>query len=306
MSKKDLEHEKIKISISKIQNVRQRIIDSLRPFVGSTIPSGDFDRATAALSFCVPKSCIAMSCSQDMLVKYLRQPFTPKDLRTLATRISGNMDFVMQGNPIYDNDWRSRSDWGLIQIVGVEKAKRVFKDGTSQAGAWMDLDIHTGPASGNKIKKFWSNGMISYAKFRMGFSRPSTGAAVCSYPFVDELYMFNLYFLGYFAHLSVKDKPDYTKFVCTDYLASINRDLLKKRFRSIHASKNDFICPRGLHNSVMCHRCPSGLDECEAAVKRKTYTSAECKKCGELSWFDPDKPDYCINCQTSLNLHLIQ
>lgn len=305
MSKKDLEHEKIKVSISKIQNVKQRIINSLRPFVGSVISGNDFDRATAALSFSVPKSCIAMNCSQDMLVKYLRQPFMPKDLRILATRISGNIDFIMQGNPIYDNDWRSRSDWGLMQIVGVEKAKRVFKDGTSQIGSWLDLDIHTGPASGNRIKKFWSGDMFNYAKFRIGFSHPSSGSGTCSYPFIDEQYVFNLYFLGYFDHLNLRDKPDYSKFACTDYLVSINRSLLRKRFRALHSDKNNFKCVRGLHSSVMCHRCPSGLDECEAAVKRKTYTSDECKKCGKLSWFDPDKADYCITCQTSLSLHLI-
>lgn len=309
MSKKDFEHEEVKVSISKIQDIRKRVFDSLSPYAGSMLSGNTFDRATQALAFSVPKSCINLTCSQDMLVKFTRTPITNKDIRTIASRIAGNIDHIMSGSPIYDNDWRSRSDWGLMQIVGVDKAVRTFKDGTSQRGAWLDLDIHTGPASGIRIKKFWSSDMFNYARYRIGFSRPvssPTSRAVCSYPFIDESYVFGLYFLGYFDHLSLRsDKPDYTRFLCTDYLENINRSLLKKRFRSIHPSK-DFVCPMGMAKHVQCHRCPAGADQCEAAVKRKSYISDECKKCKELSWIDPDKSGYCINCCTSLSLDLIQ
>ena len=298
MFEKDSEDAKIKVSISKIQNIRKRVSDSLRPFVGATLSGNNFDRATAALSFSIPKSCIAMNCSQDMLSKYIRQEFTPKDLRLLSAKIAGNLDTILSGTPLYENEWRSRSDWGLVQIFGVEKATRSFKDGTVQHGAWMDLDIHSGPASGIRIKKFWSNEMFNFAKFRIGFSYPSSGKGSCSYPFLDESYMFNLYFMGFFDHLKVRDKPDYTKFACTDYLESINRELLRKRFRNIHPSK-DFSCPKNLPNGVMCYKCPAGLNECEAAVKRRSFTSDECKKCKTLSWIDPDRPDECINCKSS-------
>ena len=308
MAKKDLEHEKIKVSIRKIQDVRQRVIDCLRPFIGGTITGDMFDRAVAALSFSVPKSCLNITCSQDMLSKFTRQPITSKDVRMMSARIAGNLDFIMQGNPLYDNDWKSRSDWGLMQVFGVEKAVRTFKDGNSQAGAWMDIDIHSGPASGHKIKKFWSNDMFSFARYRLGFSYPitsPTSRAVCSYPFLDESYVFGLYFLGYFDHLALRgDRPEYTKFVCTDYLVEANRKLLRKRLRAIH-NDGDFKCPMNMPSSTHCHKCPAGVDRCEAAVKRKSYISGDCKKCGKLSWIDPDKPDSCIICVYSLSLHVI-
>lgn len=309
MSKKDFKHEEVKISIFKIQDVRKRVSDSLNPFSGNVLADNNFDRATNALAFCIPKSCINLTCAQDLLIKYVRQPLTAKDIKTIATRIAGNFDYVMSGNPIYDNDWRSRSDWGLIQIIGVERAIRTFKDGTTQRGAWLDLDIHSGPASGIRIKKFWSTDMFNFARYRMGFSRPvssPTSRAVSSYPFLDESYMFGLYFFGYFDHLSVKgDKPDYTKFFCSDYLVNQNRSLLKKRFRNIHPSDN-FTCPLSMPKSLHCHRCPAGADQCEAAVKRKSYISGECKKCNQLEWMDADKSGYCINCAASLSLDLIK
>ncbi len=309
MSKKDLKHEEVKVSIRQIQDVRKRVFDSLRPFANTTFSGSTLDRATQALAFSVPKSCLSLSCSQDMLVKYSRQPITIKDIKTLACRIAGNLEHVMAGCPIYDNDWRSRSGWGLVQIIGVDKGVRVFKDNTSQRGAWLDLEVHTGPASGNKIRKFWSSDMIGFARYRIGFSRPvssPTSRAVCSYPFLDESYLFNLYFLGMFDHLALSgDKPDYTKFMCTPYLENINRELLKKRFRAVHPSTG-FTCPMGMAKSVQCHRCPSGADQCEAAVKAKSYVSDECKKCKELAWLDPDKSGYCINCCTSLSLDLIK
>ena len=308
MSKKDLEHEKIKVSIKKIQDIRSRVSDSLRPFVGSVISSDMFDRATAALSFSVPKSCINITCSQDMLSKFTRQPLLAKDLKLISARIAGNIDFILEGNPIYENEWRSRTDWGLVRIFGVEKAVRTFKDGNSQTGAWLDLDIHSGPASGYRIKKFWSNDMFNYARYRLGFTPPirsTTSKAVSSYPFMDEEFVFGLYFLGYFDHLEIKgDKPEYTKFLCIDYLVNINRKLLRKRLRSLHKEK-DFSCPMAIPNSVGCHKCPAGTDKCEAAVRRKSYITGDCKKCGKFSWINPDKPDSCISCGLSLSLHLI-
>ena len=308
MRKKDIEHEKIKVSVRKIQDLRKRVYDCLRPFVGSTLCGPVFDRATYALSFCVPKSCISITCSQDMLLKFTRQPITAKDVRTIAARVAGNFEHVMSGTPMYDNDWRSRSGWGLVQIFGIEKAIRTFKDGGTQSGAWLDLEVHSGPASGYKLKKFWSSDMFNFAKYRMGFSYPTsnpTSRAICGYPFLDESYVFGLYFLGYFDHMELKgDKPEYTKFLCTDYLVDLNRKLLRKRLRSLY-TKEDFKCPMSVAVSTPCHKCPSGVDVCEAAVRRKSYISGDCKSCGQLSWIDPDKSASCINCSSSLSLHVI-
>lgn len=234
-------------------------------------------------------------------MRHLRQPMTIKDVELIAAKIAGKIDNIMQGVPVSDMDWRIVSDWGVIKILEVEKATRSFKDGTVQRGAWMGLEVLSGPASSYKYRKFWSKDMIGYAKYRIGFSYGDNNN---KYPYMDESTFTNLYFLGFFNHLQAKDRPDYCEFLCNDYIVSKNRELLRKRYRSIH-KVDDFSCPRGYPVTVNCHRCPAGLDECEAATHLCTYQEKECKVCGKLSWVDPAKPERCIDCAAKASLNLI-
>jgi hypothetical protein len=295
-----LEDEKVKVSIPKIYNTRKRVFDALAPFCGSVLTSASINSAASALSFCMPKACIDFAFSQDILMRHLRQPMTLKDAELVAAKIAGKIDRIMQGLSVSDLDWRIASDWGVIKILGVEKAVRAFKDGNIQKGAWLDLEVLSGPASAYRYRKFWSTDMINYAKFRIGFSYGDNNN---KYPYMDEATFTNLYFLGFFNHLSTKDRPDYAEFLCNDYIVSKNRELLRKRYRAIHKN-NNFECPKNYPASVNCHRCPIGLSECEAATHLCTYEEKECKVCRQIAWIDPLRPEKCIDCaaKTALNL----
>lgn len=297
-----LEDEKVKISIPKIYNTRKRVFDALAPFCGNVLTDTSINTAASALSFCMPKACIDFAFSQDLLMRHLRQPMTLRDAEAAAAKIAGKIDKIMQGVPVSDMDWRTISEWGAIKILGVEKAVRSFKDGTVQKGAWMDLEVLSGPASAYRYRKFWSKDMINYAKYRIGFSYGDTNN---KYPYMDESTFTNLYFLGFFNHLSAKDRPDYSEFLCNDYIESKNRELLRKRYRAIHRN-NDFQCPRSYPVTVNCHRCPAGLGECEAATHLCTYEEKECKVCGHVAWVDPSRPDKCIDCAAKASLNLIK
>ncbi len=301
MATRKLEDEKVKVSFSKIQNTHRRIVDALSPYSGSTLTSDTINSATVAMAFSLPKTCIEFVIAQGMLLKYLRQPITLKDINGIADRISGNLDALMVGTPVGDSDWRIRSDWGLIQILEAERASRTFKDGTSQNGAWLELQVITGPACTIRYRKFWSSDMLSYGTYRMGFTRNGEKSR---YPLLDVAQMTNLYFLGFFDHLAIKDRADYTKFLCTEYLQSKNRELLRKRLRAIHRDE-EFKCPRGFPLNVNCHRCPVGLDECEAAIHPRTYVESECPVCKRASWMDPGKPDKCIECRAASVLRVV-
>ena len=127
-----LEDEKVKVSIPKIYNTRKRVFDALAPFCGSVLTSASINSAASALSFCMPKACIDFAFSQDILMRHLRQPMTLKDAELVAAKVAGKIDRIMQGLSVSDLDWRITSDWGVIKILGVEKAVRAFKDGNVQ------------------------------------------------------------------------------------------------------------------------------------------------------------------------------
>ena len=301
MFSRRLSDEKVKVSSSKILNTRKRVVDALTPFCGGILTSDSISSASAALSFCIPKACIDFAFSQDMLLRFLRQPMGVRDVQTIAAKIAGNMPLLMQGVQVKDTDWIIRSDWGLIKILSVEKAVRVFKDGNKQRGIWVDLDVMSGPASSMLYRRFWSSDMCNYAKYRIGFGRSEDNN---KYPYLDESNFTSLYFLGYFDHLAARDKPDYTEFLCNDYVVSKNREVLRKRYRSIHRNE-EFRCPREYPVTVNCHRCPAGLDECEAATHLHTYQEKHCDGCNKTSWVDPGKPGKCVDCVINMSLNLI-
>ena len=170
MSRK-LEDEKVKISFSKIQNTHKRIVDALRPYCGSTLTSDSINSATVSMAFSLPKTCIEFVIAQNMLLKFLRQPMTERDVIGIADRVSGNLDALMSGIPVGESDWRIRSGWGLVRILEAERATRAFRDGSIQNGAWVDLHVITGPACTYRYKKFWSSDMLHYGAYKMGFTR---------------------------------------------------------------------------------------------------------------------------------------
>lgn len=301
MTSRKLKDEKVKVSVSKILNTRKRVTDALYGFCGSILSGDSLSGATSALAFCIPKSCIDFHWVQNQLLTFIRKPLLHHHVDAIASKLAGNLDLILAGELVGDSDWRIRSGWGLIKILNVEKAIRTFKDGNSQRGAWMSLEVMSGPASSFKYKKFWSSDMFNYAKFRIGFSYPGDG---CKYPYAEESNLTNFYFLGMFDHLSLRDSPDYSDFLCTDYIESKNRELLRKRLRNIHVNA-DFQCPRGYPRHVNCHKCPAGLNECEAATHATTYVEDDCKHCKRPSWFNPDNMDKCVDCVISSNLKLI-
>lgn len=301
MSFRKLEDEKVKVSIPKIYNTRKRVFDALTPFCGSLLTSDSINTAAYALSFCMPKGCIDFAFSQNTLMRHLRQPMTIKDAELIAAKIAGKIDSIMQGFIVSDLDWRIASGWGVIKILSVDKAIRTFKDGNAQKGAWLDLEVLSGPASAYRYRKFWTTDMINYAKYRIGFSY---GDSNNKYPFMDESTFTNLYFLGFFNHLSIKDRPDYAEFLCNHYVVAKNRELLRKRYRAIHKN-NDFQCPKSYPTSVNCHRCPVGLNECEASTHLYTYQEKECKVCLQIAWVDPLNSEKCIDCTAKIALNLI-
>lgn len=301
MATRKIEDEKVKVSFSKIQNTNKRIVDALSPYNGSILTSDTINSATVSMAFSLPKTCIEFVLAQGMLLKFLRQPITMRDIQGIADRIAGNLDELIAGVPVGDSDWRIRSGWGLVRIIEAERSTRTFKDGTTQNGAWLELDVITGPACTIKYKKFWSYDMLHYGAYKMGFTKNGEKSR---YPLLDVSHFANLHFLGFFDHLAIKDRADYTKFLCTDYLQSKNRELMRKRLRAIHRD-GKFTCPKGFPLNVNCHRCPVGLDECEAAIHQRTYIELECSTCKRQAWTDPGKPDKCIECRAATNLKVV-
>lgn len=301
MTTRKMEDEKVKVSFSKIQNTNKRIVDALSPYNGSVLTSDTINSATVSMAFSLPKTCIEFVLAQGMLLKFLRQPITMRDIQGIADRISGNLDELIAGVPVGDSDWRIRSGWGLVRIIEAERATRTFKDGTTQNGAWLELDVITGPACTIKYRKFWSYDMLHYGAYKMGFTKNGEKSR---YPLLDVSHFANLHFLGFFDHLAIKDRADYTKFLCTDYLQAKNRELMRKRLRAIHRD-GKFTCPKGFPLNVNCHRCPVGLDECEAAIHQRTYIELDCPVCKRQAWTDPGKPDKCIECRAAAGLKVV-
>lgn len=298
-----LDDDKVKVSISKINDCRNRVVLALTPYIGSALEGSLFDRAAASLGLCLSKRAISVLCVKNMLIPYVREKMTSDSVQVLAKKIAGNMELVLDGVSVTSLDFKSRSGWGLIRIGDIEVCSRTSKSGSVHSGAYLNLEVISGPCSSVRYRKFWPKDMINYSRYRMGFA-PPTKKDSGRYPYSSEHGLFNLHFMGLFDHThpSYDGSPDYTRFLCTPYLVSKNRDVIKKRLRSIHRG---FTCPKGYAASASCSVCPVGMDACVAATHSTSYVAGTCPKCKTLSWMDTVDSAYCVNCKMSLSLQVV-
>ena len=54
----EVDDDKVRVSISKINDCRDRVILALTPYIGNTIEGDLFDRASASLGLCFSKKSI--------------------------------------------------------------------------------------------------------------------------------------------------------------------------------------------------------------------------------------------------------
>ena len=299
----EVDDDKVRVSISKINDCRERVILALTPYIGNTIEGDLFDRAAASLGLCFSKKSISVLCVKNMLIPYVREKLTLEKAQVLAKKIAGNMDLVLSGVSVTSMDLTSRSGWGLVRIGDVEVCSRTSKNGSVHNGAYLNVEVLSGPCSSVRYRKFWSKDMINYAKYRMGFS-PPTKRDSGKYPYSSEYGLFNLHFMGFFDHTcpAYDGGVDYTKFLCTPYLIAKNKTIIKKRLRNMH---REFTCPKGYDASASCSICPVGLNECPAATHSYSYVPGVCPKCKMKSWMDAEDSAYCVNCRISLSLQVV-
>lgn len=112
MTSRKLTDEKVKVSVSKILNTRKRVTDALYGFCGNILSSDSLDGATSALAFCIPKSCIDFHWVQNQLLTFVRKPILHHHVDAIASKLAGNLDLILAGETVGDNEWRIRSGWG--------------------------------------------------------------------------------------------------------------------------------------------------------------------------------------------------
>jgi hypothetical protein len=219
----------------------------------------------------------------------------------LAWKLAANVPLLQQGRVVLPNTWRSEAHWACLQIMNVRPFVQFPEDKARRAkGGLITFQVLTGPAAGQSFRKFWKLEMCKFFARHAGFTAPWHSRV-----YTDERELTYFRLAAWLDPDKARDeKPGFRHMRVKSGLMSWNVELIKKRRR------DKFTCPRNYDAEVLCHNCPAGQDECEAAVHDLTYKAGVCTRCGQRSWFDPSTevphPHVCVPCGMLIDLGTIR
>jgi hypothetical protein len=217
---------------------------------------------------------------------------TRNDLDLVASRLVGNLDRLKMRRPVMPWGTQPLDEHALVRLISYRPEIR--KVPTTR----FQVMILSGLAAGLKTQIWWNRERCAVIAAVSGFDRPPT--VVGATP-KHHLYSVPAQLVGLFGEALIDGKessavgvPTFRQFRCPPALRQVNRELLKKRFRSTLKHT----CPRKYPLNFPCHYCPAGYLECPAAVHEQTYVVQPCTVCkDEEAAFDPEWTlDKCVNC----------
>jgi hypothetical protein len=229
----------------------------------------------------------------------LKQQLTDQLLFETCWRLAGNMERLLDQEPVPTWSRQSKFEWIPAEICEVATVKRfnrlenqiVFR---SLAGSIVP----------RKLVQWWSFRKTSYlTTYRdekgngFGFGRHRLnrrGEQLGRLLFYDIRQFYGLQCLLLLDPIRSNTDPVATEIGHTGSMYQHNRQLLELRDRT------ESPCLKGYSEQQECFNCPYGEDTCRLATHPITYQVGKCPRCGTpLTFFDPAEVDYpgiCVRC----------
>ena len=212
---------------------------------------------------------------------------TFQELDETCWRILGNVPRMTAGTIVRPWTRQTHGEWVPAQITRVRLARGGKKG--HELGYEMYFRVLGGTSCPALIEQWWSRKKCAYFATRhnedmtpngWGFSRRSRsrrdGAAVPKFPYLDARQFVNMRCYVFIEPELSAGAPQFRRIMFTPSVSEWNREQQRYRARW----ETQYACVFKFPRSLPCHQCPIGLDQCRAAVHRKTYVIKQCNQCG--------------------------
>lgn len=268
---------KKKLSLTRIFKQRDKLFQSLRPFLDKRIVAGTLEDLTQDVYRALPpyishdavfESCRTLAGSE----------LNRKVAAEFAWRLAGNIDVLNAGNPVIPWSRQCQDEWLPVQVMRVDPARSRSKHGYS-----FQMRVQAGSACPMLFEQFMSKASCAGIANIVGFSRAN--------PYTNSAYFTNLRF-WILAEASKSEETIYFhKVDCSPAMQAHNKQIIAIRARTLP-------CPNNFDHP--CEHCVVGYDTCAAAIFAKHLEQATCKNCNRQAYFDTSRSaELCISCWTS-------
>lgn len=268
-----------KFSRKQIFARRTRLVEVLRDHVDQPIVGNTIYEITANICAVLPPTVSRNAVFQTIRLMAGTQ-LTAKVAAKLAWRLAGNIDTLVDGEPVVP--W-SRQTHDEIVPICVEKVVPMKRK--DKHGFLFHCRALAGTPCAESFTQFFSANSCRAISRIVGFSTNSWGPY--QYAGIGTHFV-NLMFFAHVEAARSRDKPGFHRVSITNSMLTANKAILEVRCRVKP-------CPQNFSHS--CVNCFIGYNECPYAVHPKTYIESHCRTCNVDSFFDPDNPStMCVNC----------
>jgi len=285
------------MSIKRVLATRDRLIGTLASFISTTLVGPNFASFVAQLHTALPDNILKTTVYASVKSLVGRELTRPLLVAT-CWRMAGNLPALACQRPVTQWLHQACFEWVPARICDVsthKQSKQFVNSFTFQSLA--------GTVVPKKLTQTWSFKKTQYlATYRnakgLGFgfnrSRINSRGEQRNQGLYSDLQQF--YGLQCFLLIDPKrsqQDPFVIEIGHSHATMTHNRQLIVARDRS------QTPCLKGFPETHECFRCPYGTDNCALATHLLTYKKGKCKRCNQLSFFNPAEIDHigiCITC----------
>lgn len=266
----------------------RRIIDrrdnlfthAFQPYIGSRLVGDTVRDVTNDVLGQLPQTV-----SRDAVFESMRvlagTTLTRAGAKELAWRLAGNVDQLIEGNPVHPWVRQLHDEAVPVRIERLRHSNR-----RDLKGWTLICRALAGSPCPMVFPQFFSDRSCKAIARTLGFSAPWG-----RYPFSTPLYFVGLMF---FAHLEAERSHE------TPYFKTVSNTsgLKKQNCAKLEVRCRARPCPRGFTHD--CAKCWLGYNECPAAIYPQTLVQRECMNCATIGFFEPDDEGViCMNCRSA-------
>jgi hypothetical protein len=274
MKTKSFSYERVKARRDKILQT------ALRPYLDAKIVGDTVNDVCNDVLPCLPVT-VARSALFESIRVLAGTTLTIRDAKTLAWRLAGNIDKLVDGLPVLP--WTQQMEDEIVPVI-VENVRPMHR--RKQAGFLLACRAVAGSPCPMLFTEFVSARSCAAISRTLGFSAPYG-----PYPYSSAMQFVHLLFNAHIEASRSQTMPSFITVKATAGMIKANREKIEVRCRAKP-------CPEAYEHP--CTSCWVGYDQCEFAVHPRSYVTRICPSCHAAGYFDPaDSGLECMRCRLS-------
>jgi hypothetical protein len=265
---------KKRFSLTRVFKQRDKLFQAIRPYIARPIRGNTLTDLVTDIYRVLPNYV-----SHDAVFESSRYLIGDGLHRKVAAefvwRLSGNIDKLINGQPVLPWTRQSENEWVPVLVLRVDPAIR-----RERPGHLFHFRVLAGTSCPMLFSQFMSRASCAGISHIVGFSR--------NIPYVNSAYFTGLRFWVHIDAERSRDNLFFYEVDCTPSMKAHNRKILEIRLRVAP-------CPNSYQHD--CINCTVGYDTCIAAIFAKQLTAKLCAECNQQSYFDLTRSEaMCVTC----------